>query len=167
MGQDLAKQVQPRNSVHSNSSVVQAPQPKDLYSKKGPLNRCKCARLSHFYVIDIKCHPWESAQKYHCLREKSAGSLDAFSLLKFSFLIAIKFYNHHVHAYSYIIGRLKAKMNNQWSKASWHYTSLSKYKAIISLLGAKHDYDSRGQIYSLARNLMIIYRARGQIMTKI
>lgn len=65
MGQDLAKQVQPRNSVHSNSSVVQAPQPKDLYSKKGPLNRCKCARLSHFYVIDIKCHPWESAQKYH------------------------------------------------------------------------------------------------------
>lgn len=65
MGQDLARQVQPRNTVHSNSPVVQAPQPKDLYSKKGPLNRCKCARLSHFYVIDIKCHPRESAQKYH------------------------------------------------------------------------------------------------------
>ena len=52
--------------------------------------------------------------------------------------------------YSYIIGRPKAKMKKQWSKASWQYTSLSKYKAIISLLGAKYDYDSRGQIYSLA-----------------
>ncbi|CAH3029489.1 unnamed protein product [Porites evermanni] len=64
MGQDLAKQVQPRNSVHSNSPVVQAPQPKDLYSKKGPLNRFSESEVQNMVNVYHKLAALSPRDKY-------------------------------------------------------------------------------------------------------
>ena len=42
MGQEVAKQVQPKaNILESSNSTASAPLPKHLYKKMSPLNRCE------------------------------------------------------------------------------------------------------------------------------
>jgi len=64
MGQDLARQVQPRiNTVETTNFVVHPPQPKDLY-KKSPLNRFSESEVQNMVNVYKKLAALSPRDKY-------------------------------------------------------------------------------------------------------
>ena len=59
MGQEVAKQVQPKaNILDSSNSTTYAPLPKHLYKKMSPLNRCEYHEFWHDNSLIL--HAWKA-----------------------------------------------------------------------------------------------------------